>query len=70
MKKIIWLTDTHVTFSFLWKKYALVRHIKNLEADAVFLTGDISNGLFIDYVLYYLATHIDIPIYFAWGGCF
>ena len=68
MKKIIWLTDTHVTFSFLWKKYALVRHIKNLEADAVFLTGDISNGLFIDYVLYYLATHIDIPIYFVLGN--
>lgn len=68
MKKLIWLTDTHVTFSFLWKKYALIRHIKNLEADALLLSGDISNGLFIDYVLYYIANHVDIPIYFVLGN--
>lgn len=68
MKRIIWLTDTHLTFSFLWKKYSLINHIKNLEADALFMSGDISNGLFIDYVLYYIATHVDIPIYFVLGN--
>jgi len=68
MKKLMWLTDTHVTFSFLWKKYALIRHIKNLEIDALLLTGDISNGLLIDYVLYYLANNVEIPIYFVLGN--
>lgn len=68
MKKILWLTDTHLTFSFLWKKYALIKYLKNIEADALFLSGDISNGFFIDYIIYYLATHLNIPIYFILGN--
>lgn len=68
MKKIVWLTDTHLTLSFLWKKYVLVKHLKKIDADALILTGDISNGLFIDYVLYYIASHVNIPIYYVNGN--
>ena len=68
MKKILWLTDTHLTFSFLWKKYSLIKYLKNIGADALFLSGDISNGFFIDYIIYYLANHLNIPIYFVLGN--
>jgi len=67
--RALWLTDTHTTFSFLWKKYSLVKYIKNKKVDAVIITGDISNGLFVDYILYYLASHLrNIEIYFVIGN--
>jgi predicted MPP superfamily phosphohydrolase len=67
-KKYIWYTDTHFSRTSIWTFYKLIRHIIIENPDGLFLTGDISNGLFIKLHLTILAKYIRCPIYFVLGN--
>lgn len=65
--KILWITDTHMNNMFPWQRYAFIHQLEREEPKAIFLTGDISNGLFLTYDLKLLAK-IGVPIYFVMGN--
>jgi len=66
--KFVWYTDTHLNWAFPWNKYLFVNRIKAEKSKGLFLTGDISHGISICYNLKYLASRLDIPIYFVLGN--
>jgi len=66
--KYLWFTDTHLNRVNLIKKMLFIRHILKENPKAVFLTGDISTGMFLYYDLYLLATFVKCPIYFVLGN--
>lgn len=66
--KYLWYTDTHLNVAFPWSKQRFVKQILDEEPKAVFLTGDISNGIKCCSDLEYLARKVDCPIYFVYGN--
>lgn len=64
----LWYTDLHLNKKFPWTVYKFIRHIKNKNPKGVFLTGDIANGLTIDFYLRLIAKNIECPIYFVLGN--
>lgn len=68
MFKALWYTDTHLNVAFPWAKQRFVKQILDEEPQAVFLTGDISNGIKCCGDLEYLARKVPCPIYFVYGN--
>jgi predicted phosphohydrolase len=68
-KKYVWLTDTHLSMSIIpAMKRRFIDRIKSIGADGLIITGDISNGLWLESDLRYLAEHHQKPIYFVLGN--
>ena len=68
-KKYIWLSDTHLSMSIIpAMKRRFIDRITSINADGLILTGDISNGLWLESDLRYLAEHHPKPIYFVLGN--
>jgi predicted phosphohydrolase len=68
-KKYVWLSDTHLSMSILpIMKRRFIDRITSINADGLILTGDISNGLWLESDLRYLAEHHPNPIYFVLGN--
>lgn len=67
-KKYIWLTDIHLNFLKDEKIIEFFLNLKFKQADGIFLTGDISNGLYITKHLAWLQKITDLPIYFVLGN--
>lgn len=64
----LWYTDTHLDKVFPWTKYFFIKNIIKQNPKAVFLSGDISNGLCTCFDLKLLATFVKCPIYFVLGN--
>lgn len=67
-KKYLWYSDTHFSRVSPYTFYKLIRNIIVEEPYGIFLTGDISNGLFINLHLAILARCVKCPIYFVLGN--
>ena len=68
-KKFVWLSDTHLSMSILpAMKRRFIDRITSIDADGLVITGDISNGLWLESDLRYLAVHHPKPIYFVLGN--
>jgi len=68
IEKFLWYSDTHFNRSLFLSKTRFVNHIKKEGPKGIFLTGDISCGLFIKSDLEYFAKNIVCPIYFVLGN--
>src|ERR1022692_181118 len=66
--KIIWITDPHLDMLMPWTFVKFLFHLREEQADAIFLTGDISNGIMISLHLELLAVFAQCPIYFVMGN--
>ena len=66
--KYLWFTDTHLDIVTPWNLIKFILHIRKEKPAGIFLTGDISNGLLIEWHLKLLATYIKCPIYFVLGN--
>lgn len=66
--KYLWYTDTHLDKLFPWTLFRFIRHIVKENPKGIFLTGDISNGVFTCFHLKLLAKYIKCPIYFVLGN--
>jgi len=66
--KYLWFTDLHLNRVSPIKKVLFINHIIKEKPKAIFLTGDISNGMILYYDLYLLARFIKCPIYFILGN--
>src|SRR5260221_2540947 len=65
-KKFLFLTDTHLWY---WSRNKLLNLMLDEKPDGLFLTGDISNCAWLLYKdLKFLATGLNIPIYFVLGN--
>lgn len=67
-KKFLWFTDTHFDKVMPWTFASFILKINKEKPNGIFLTGDISNGLLIDFHLSILAKCISCPIYFVLGN--
>lgn len=69
MKTLAWYTDTHLDRARgLLLSQKLANRINELSVSGVVLTGDISNGSQIEKTLDFLATSVNVPIYFVLGN--
>jgi predicted MPP superfamily phosphohydrolase len=66
--KYLWYTDTHLDKVGPITKLRFLSRIKRENPKAIFLTGDISNGLMTCLDLKLLATCVKCPIYFVLGN--
>ena len=60
MNKYLWYSDTHLNGAFPWAKALMYHSISKECPKGLFLTGDISNGIFIKHDLEQLAKHINL----------
>lgn len=67
-RKFLWLTDTHFNLASLWSRWKFARCMDAESPCGVFLSGDITTGSRLTQDLYWLARHIDCPIYFVLGN--
>jgi len=65
--KLIWISDPHLEFPTDKVVRTFIAKIAGEKADALLITGDISNALRIEYTLGLLAT-LPCPIYFVLGN--
>lgn len=65
--KFIWLTDLHMNNMFPWRKWKLISKIKIEQPKGIFITGDISNGLWLSHDLKMLAS-TGVDCYFVNGN--
>lgn len=65
--KYLWITDPHLNNLLPWQKYSFNSIIKKEQPTGIYLTGDISNGIWIKYDLKMLAK-IGVPVYFVLGN--
>ena len=69
MKRYAWYSDPHMNLSVLpFLKRLHVVALKKLNADGLFITGDISTGRWLESDLRFLAKHFSGPIYFVLGN--
>lgn len=69
MQRYVWLSDTHLNLSVLpFLKRLFVSRLKSARPDGIFITGDISIGLGVEFDLRFLARNFDCPIYFVLGN--
>jgi len=66
--KYLWYTDTHLTLVPFWRKRRFFKHVHMEAPKGIFLTGDITNGLFLKRDIELLAKNIKCPIYFVLGN--
>lgn len=66
--KIVWLTDTHLNWAAADTIKSLVNNIKSLQPDALFLTGDISDGDTTREFLKFLHRELQFKIYYVLGN--
>jgi predicted phosphohydrolase len=66
--KYLRYTDTHLDKVNPWTKFRFIRHIVREAPKGVFITGDISNGVFTSFDLELLARFVKCPIYFILGN--
>lgn len=66
--KYLWYTDNHFDKVPPWTKISFISHIRKENPKGIFLTGDISNGLFTEFDLGILASYVKCPIYFVLGN--
>ena len=65
--KIAWCTDLHLNFCGDRPVEEFIDRLKNSDAEAVFISGDISTGNFIGVHLKIIAA-VDLPIFFCLGN--
>jgi len=65
--KLIWISDPHLEFPTDKVVRAFIAKVAGEKADALLITGDISNARRIEYTLGLLAT-LACPIYFVLGN--
>jgi 3',5'-cyclic-AMP phosphodiesterase len=68
MKSYIWLTDTHFNFLNHVSLISFFQKLKKIEADGIFLTGDISNGSHVISHLELLQKETGVALYFTLGN--
>ena len=66
--RIVWATDIHLEFADELARSIFAQTIVKEQADAMVLTGDISNSKLIERLLLGLQSQIGIPIYFNLGN--
>lgn len=66
--RIVWATDVHLEFADELARSIFAQTIAKEKADALVLTGDISNSKLIERLLKNLQKQIGIPIYFNMGN--
>jgi len=66
--RIAWATDTHLEFADELARSIFAQTIAKENADALVLTGDVSNSKLIERLLKELQGRIGIPIYFNLGN--
>jgi Icc protein len=65
MSKLIWVSDTHLR---PWNIRAFCDRIRSKSPDGLLITGDISEGFNFESVMEFLATNLNIPVYFNLGN--
>lgn len=69
MQKYAWLSDTHMNLSVLpFLKRLHLLGIRKSQADGIFITGDVSSGMWLESDLRFLANNFPGPIYFVLGN--
>lgn len=66
--KLAWLTDPHLNFLNPLTLEAFYQRVRDVNADALLITGDIAEGDCIVGTLKDLYTAVDRPIYFVLGN--
>lgn len=67
-KRFLWFTDIHLYSIFPWTFIKFFLYLRREKPDGLFLTGDISNGLFLRLHLTILSLLAKCPIYFVLGN--
>src|ERR1700722_13944495 len=67
-EKYLWYTDTHFDKVMPWTLGKFLWHVRKENPKGIFLTGDISNGIFTSGHLRMLAMTAKCPIYFVLGN--
>ena len=69
VRRYVWFSDTHLNMTALpFLKRSFITRLNNVDADGLFLTGDISSGTSLESSLRLLATHFTGQIYFVLGN--
>lgn len=66
--KLAWSTDIHLDHAFELQREEFFQSIRDSEADALVISGDISNANMLKRHLDMLAAGVDLPIYFVLGN--
>lgn len=66
--KYLWFTDTHLPSVSIFNKLKFLFHLRKEKPEGIFLTGDISNGLFLKIDLKLIRRFANCPIYFILGN--
>ncbi len=67
-EKYFWFTDVHLSSGFPFSRKHFCQKINQEKPKAVFITGDISNGLFLSSDLEYIANNSQSEIFFVLGN--
>lgn len=68
-QRFAWFSDTHLNLTALpFLKRRFIARLNDANVDGLFLTGDISIGIFLENDLMYLAKKFGKPIYFVLGN--
>lgn len=68
MSSIVWATDIHLNFAKVSKVIEFCNELKYAKADALILTGDISDAPSLQEHLLFLNNRLEMPIYFVLGN--
>lgn len=66
--KVVWATDIHLNFVGKAEVEYLCRRVRDSGTEAVLLGGDIAEALDIEEWLGFLASRVEVPIYFVLGN--
>ena len=66
--RLAWVTDIHLNFLDVKKRRDFYQEILSETADAVLISGDISEAPDVEFHLKEMANEINIPIYFVLGN--
>ena len=67
-RRIAWMTDLHLEFLLPWEVETFFEEIEKCKADAVMITGDISQSKSLRSHLLQMANYLDVPVYFVLGN--
>ncbi|MCB1111827.1 MAG: metallophosphoesterase [Chlamydiales bacterium] len=68
VKKYVWVSDLHLDAADEYKHHDFIRQVKQEDADALLIGGDISNGVNSLVHLRHLASLMKKPIYYVLGN--
>ena len=66
--RIVWVTDIHLNFLRPHQRADFFASIRQVQPDAVFLTGDIAEAPSLRELLHEMHQAIDMPLYFVLGN--